>query len=150
MGRYTIDDGSIKVVLDKVITQYYSDLLNTKFKLVFDMKEIPTKLGSIRRVSEREKCSGIDADLMLIVAGVWWNKTENASKEALIDHELAHVEYVIKEDGSKQYKMRKHDIEEFLSVVERHGAWTIQLHMFNEVLRKGIDEKIANVAKGLN
>lgn len=134
MGRYIIDNGSIKVVLDKVIAEYYSDLLNTKFKLVFDMKEIPTKIGSIRKVSEREKCSGIDADLMLIVSDIWWHKSEDHLKEALIDHELAHVEIVTKEDGSKQYKMRKHDIEEFLSIIKRRGAWTPKLHEFQEEL----------------
>ena len=136
MSRYKLDDGNIKQILNKVISEHYLDLTQTKFKLVFDGKEMPTKLGAIRKVSEREKCSGVDADLMLIVSEIWWRKSEDHLKEALICHELAHVEIVIKEDGSKQYKMRKHDIEEFLSVIKRHGAWNLTLRNLKELFEK--------------
>ena len=136
MSRFKLDDGSIKQVLNKVISEHYQDLTQTKFKLVFDMKEFPSKLGAIRKVSEREKCSGIDADLMIIISELWWNKVEDKTKEALIDHELAHVECIIKKDGSKQYKMRKHDVEEFFLVVARRGAWSPALHMLQEMLGK--------------
>jgi hypothetical protein len=67
-----------------------------------------------------------------------------AKKRALIDHELSHAGIVLNKDGEPKYdergrniwRTRKHDIEEFRDVVERHGCYKRDLTLFAEALLK--------------
>jgi hypothetical protein len=57
------------------------------------------------------------------------------SKRALIDHQLCHAQITMDADGNPKMndrdrlvcRVRKHDVEEFRVIVERHGAWTQDL-----------------------
>ena len=63
---------------------------------------------------------------------------------ALIDHELCHATRALDkwfapandEKGRSAWRMRKHDIEEFRCIVERHGCYKQDLVKFAEVLLK--------------
>jgi len=61
-----------------------------------------------------------------------------AQVEALLDHELCHCQ--VKRDklddmvrdssGRPEWRMRKHDVEEFEDVVKRHGCWKREIAQF--------------------
>ena len=63
---------------------------------------------------------------------------------ALIDHELCHATRALDrfyapandEKGRAVWRMRKHDIEEFRCIVQRHGCYKKDLEAFAEVLLK--------------
>lgn len=63
-------------------------------------------------------------------------------KRALVDHELCHaapvlnkqLEPVYNEAGRAVYRSRKHDIEEFRCIVERHGCYKRDLEEFAKAL----------------
>jgi len=63
---------------------------------------------------------------------------------ALIDHELCHATRALDkwfapandEKGRAVWRMRKHDIEEFRCIVERHGCYKKDLEAFAQVLLK--------------
>jgi len=82
---------------------------------------------------------------------------------ALIDHELCHATRALDkwfapandEKGRAVWRMRKHDIEEFRCIVERHGCYKQDLVKFAEVLLKhggnlvfpGMGETVAAVTE---
>lgn len=67
-----------------------------------------------------------------------WDEFSPAQKAALIDHELSHCrvelndagEIVTDEKGRPVCRMKKHDLEEFRGVVERHGLYLDDLKAF--------------------
>ncbi|MCI0543031.1 MAG: hypothetical protein L0Z49_01125, partial [Actinobacteria bacterium] len=49
-----------------------------------------------------------------------WDQAPEPARAALVDHELCH--YRIDADTG-ELKITAHDVEEFIEVVARHGAW---------------------------
>jgi predicted metallopeptidase len=67
------------------------------------------------------------------VAADTWEALNEAQRRALIDHELMHC--AIGKKG--KLELRPHDVEEFATIVERHGFWKWDLREFMERV-KGI------------
>lgn len=83
----------------------------------------------IRRTTEKDRVAGL-ADAVLIIDGNRLDEWTAETVDALIDHELQHLEIVYKDGeiardncGRPKLKLRKHDaqIGVFYSVIERHG-----------------------------
>lgn len=53
-----------------------------------------------------------------------WRDLDDSQRVALVDHELSHcaVDYD-DETGEPVLKMRTHDVEEFIGVINRNGLW---------------------------
>ncbi len=49
---------------------------------------------------------------------------------------LLNSDFKLDERGRKCYRMRKHDLEEFSEIVERHGLWKKDLEHFAAALRR--------------
>jgi len=101
-------------------------------------------LGKCIRVSDLYK-EFSEFDAIILLNSEVWNDIEftREKKLALIDHELCHLapkyddetgEPVVDERGRQVYRTRKHDLEEFSGIVERHGCWKRDLERFAEVL----------------
>ncbi len=99
-----------------------------------------------RTVARIEKISGLKAFLwtkrdgsqdqfflIQIVAPLWYELKE-PQQIAVLDHELCHIEA---DEETGFLTLRKHTIEEFPEIVERHGAWHDGLVIFNHALQKG-------------
>ena len=81
--------------------------------------------------------------MILLNREVWMDGEFTPQKKAaLIDHELCHAapqlgkdfEPVYDEQGRQLYRSRKHDIEEFREIVQRHGCYKRDLEEFAKVL----------------
>ena len=59
-----------------------------------------------------------------------WLQLPIEKRRALIDHELCHCAAEMDENSDVTYSTRPHDVEEFQAILERHGAWTIDLEQF--------------------
>lgn len=68
-----------------------------------------------------------------------WEFLELSQHEAVVDHELTHC--MLDEDG-KPY-IRDHDVEEFRSILERHGFWRDGLRQFVEAAQGELFEAAA-------
>lgn len=74
-------------------------------------------------------------DFVILLNKDAWQTLNTNERRALIDHELCHATVVIDADDNPKLddqdrlvcRIRKHDVEEFKAVTERHGLWTSHL-----------------------
>lgn len=113
------------------------------------------RLGRCRILSELDRqLTGFDVVILLHNCLLGEAKDTAKLQEAVLDHELCHV--AIQEDtqdaGPKydgheriKYRCRRHDLEEFREIIERHGAYkpdvgefanTVQETLFDEAEEK--------------
>lgn len=88
----------------------------------------------------------VDWDFVILLNRETWMDMDftPAKKRALIDHELSHAGIALTKDlepkyderGRNVWRIRKHDIEEFRDVVERHGCYKQDLVRFADALLK--------------
>lgn len=64
-------------------------------------------------------------DFIIEVDERYWDLLSLEQQEALIDHALSHCER-----DAKGWYLRDHDVEEFRSILERHGFWRNGLEEF--------------------
>ena len=96
-------------------------------------------LGRARKVSDLDY-QLMEYDFVIqLNRDVWAGDIlSDAQKEAIVDHELCHCDLKIGDDGEPArdelgrivWRIRKHDIEEFAAVVERHGLWKRDVEQF--------------------
>lgn len=85
-------------------------------------------------------------DLVVLLRQAFWTdpRVTDPQRRALLDHELCHATWrcddqgapLLDERGRYVYRTRKHDIEEFRCIVDRHGAWTADLERFARTLQE--------------
>ena len=98
-----------------------------------------------------KKCGGVEReahghDFIIILNYEFWHdaKTTDKQRLALMDHELCHAAVQTDKEGDEisdtkgryVYRCRKHDIEEFREIVERHGLYKSDLQAFAESIRQ--------------
>jgi len=132
----------IKEIAETLIPQYHMHLSHAK--IAFLMKKAPenssgpnpSKRARIRRaMATASACSHkmnilSGYDFILEVDEVYWDVLTLDQQMALIDHELSHM--MKDEDG---FYCADHDVEEFISIVERHGAWDRGLEAMHGVMQ---------------
>jgi hypothetical protein len=111
------------------------------------------KLGQCRKSSDldREMYSGFDFVILLNEEA--WPRLSGEQRRALIDHELCHAALSMDANGEPKYndrdrlccRIKKHDVEEFRCIVERHGLYTqdladIAVAAINDAKRPLLDE----------
>lgn len=90
-------------------------------------------LGKCRKASDLDR-ELAPYDFVILLHRPWWESvlTSEAAREAILDHELTHcaraldaITGAVKRDerGRCQWRLRKHDVEEFAEIVHRHGLY---------------------------
>jgi hypothetical protein len=101
-------------------------------------------LGKCVKVSDLNK-EFADFDFIIVLNKEYWLEFDDKQKLALVDHELCHAapkvsdetgEHIHDERGRKVWRIAKHDLEEFLGIVRRHGCWKRDLERFAEAIEK--------------
>ena len=88
------------------------------------------------------------AFFLITIARDIWDGLDQRKREALVDHELTHCAVQIDDTtGEAVLALRGHDLEEFASVVQRHGLWSDDLEFFVTSLPA---EQLAFVGANLN
>lgn len=86
---------------------------------------------------------GFQPDFIMLIDRNIWAGLDLRQKLALVDHELCHMAQATDADGAPRFNqvtgepiwvIRGHDVEEFGSVVERHGLWNDDLLTFARVI----------------
>lgn len=94
-----------------------------------------TKMGQCRKSSDLDREMYAGFDFVILLNEEAWGGLNTAQKSALIDHELCHAALSMDSNGEPKYndrnrlccRIKKHDVEEFRCIVERHGLWTQDL-----------------------
>lgn len=104
--------------------EYHADLAGYAIALLFVPKPKTSKgnivVGEAHVLLGRTRfLSGLHGTITL--AWEWWQEATTAQQQALIDHELSHFDA---DDERECLRIRGHDVEEFIEIMARHGAWT--------------------------
>ena len=72
-------------------------------------------------------------DFIIEINKIDWVELDEKAREALVYHELCHITYKEK-DGNLKWKVKDHDIEEFLMVAEIYKDWREELTQLKDNL----------------
>ena len=102
-------------------------------------------LGKCVKASELQR-ELVDWDFVILLNYEVWNSKEfdRAKKVALLDHELCHTGQALDKDGEpkvdakgrKVWRVVRHEIEEFVGVIQRNGCYKRDLQIFAETIMK--------------
>lgn len=147
-------------IVDRLIPKYHGHLMETKVLCLFRSKH--KRKGGRQIWADARKVGGLMAFLadandppdeteidpndvaffLIEFAEDLWPAFTDAQKEALCDHELAHLCAEPTEDGGITLKTRSHDLEEFCAVVERHGLWAPDVEVFAHAASKALQRSM--------
>lgn len=136
-------------VMEDLIPKHHQHLKDAKIAMAWNFSwkaDVDGRLilGKCKKVAPIDReLHGFDFVIMLNFD--IWNSAEFADKQriALVDHELCHAEMAVDEEtgeqkadeaGRLQWRMRKHDIEEFREIVQRHGLYKADLVDFAKTI----------------
>jgi len=129
---------SVAEISKGLIRKFHSDLVNTKIAYLYKNK--PIKARGKEVIAFSSKCSGIvkvlsEYDVIMIVSYPAFQQLTDDHKIAIIDHELTHL--LVDEDSTGAPKLRilAHDVEEFSSIIERHGLYQQDLVRLGKVIQ---------------
>jgi hypothetical protein len=138
-------------MLNELIEQHHEDLTNARIALAWNLSWKPdvdgrVTLGKCKRATDLDReLAAYDFVIILRQEFMEDGAVEDWQRLALLDHELSHAavkldpktdEPVEDERGRTVYRMVKHDIEEFSSVVARHGIYKRDLEHFAMALQQ--------------
>lgn len=136
-------------ILSEVREEFHEELRGASIALAWQRSLKPDTdghlvLGKCMKASDLQR-ELVDYDFVILLNSEVWNDEGFTieKKRALIDHELCHAapavdketeEQKVDERGRRVWRLRKHDIEEFREIVERHGCYKSDLEAFAEAL----------------
>jgi hypothetical protein len=124
-----------------LIYDYHTDLAVARIRYLFRSETATSKGKEIW--GKARKVSGLNAWLageestyegteplpffVIEISEPVWRKLDDKGKRALVDHELMHCDIDL---DSGKYNIVPHDLEEFNSIVRRHGLWRADVEFF--------------------
>lgn len=154
------EDHPAYAMMRDLISRYHEDLTQARIALAWHKDVKPDQdghimLGKCILVTDLQK-ELMEYDFIIVVNEQAWANPQfdDKKKLALLDHELCHAtekldsedEPVHDERGRHVYRVRKHDIEEFREVVQRHGTWKDDLQLFADALLSEAGNKTRTAA----
>jgi len=126
-------------IMEQLIASEHGDLKGTKIVIAWRIgwridANGHLRLGQCRKRGDLDR--ELDSfDFVILLNKEAWPGMNDSQKVALIDHELCHAQVVVDADGEPKKddrgrfvcRIRKHDIEEFRDIVDRHGLYTDDL-----------------------
>jgi hypothetical protein len=133
-------DDSVGTIAGGLIPNYHAEIASARIKYVFvseaAMKGGRELMGRVKKVSGFLEWA-IECDFLIEVALNRWNELETHQRTALVDHllEMCTGEEDEK-SGGMRWKLREPDVQEFSSILDRHGAWHTTLAGFVSVAKR--------------
>ena len=127
-------------LLTEIRKQFHAHLEAAKIGLAWRMgwksdTDGHMTMGQCRKSSDLDREMYAGFDFVILLNEEAWPTLNDSHKRALIDHELCHAAITMDADGNPKYndrdrlccRVKKHDIDEFKCIVERHGLYTQDL-----------------------
>lgn len=140
----------------KIRKKYHDGIRKAKIGLMWLLKVKSDSdghllLGKCKKASDFQRELS-EFDFVILLNKEMWEhpKFGHKRQKALLDHELCHASAVYDDEGHRVktirgkyvFRTRKHDIEEFREIVERHGCYKRDLEEFAESLKKGRKHRV--------
>lgn len=125
----------VRSLVKHIRGKYYEKFSKAKIVIIMRLGKWD-KWGTMQRVSAKQRQAGIDGDYILTLNGTAWPEMSSKQQKALVDHELLHMAKKKTKSGIS-WKLRHHDVEEFIGIAKRYGSWTPNLKALQDVLSKG-------------
>jgi len=139
------DSEELEALAAKVIDQYRGSALRPNLlghtpKIKYFLKRrMKRALGTCERARKAWKLlSGYD--YIITVQRAFWDRAPHEDREALLLHELKHIQYIeptLDDEGEikrpARWSLARHDVEEFCDVVRNYGPWTPNIKSMVEV-----------------
>jgi hypothetical protein len=130
----------VEKIANKLLPTYHPELATARIQYVFvdeaSKKNGQPVLGKARRVSGVLEFL-LAKDFLVEIALDEWNKASDRQREALVDHLLESCTGIEDDKtGELKWAMRTPDVQEFTSILHRHGAWTETLAGMIEVAQR--------------
>jgi len=137
MGQTYENAEGVESIASQLIPAHHPELATARFRYVF--KEKAGKKGGKVVYGTVKKCSDlmiflIESDYLIEVALDAWNPLDGPKRTALVDHLLERCfGEEDEETGDMKWKLREPDVQEFSTILRRHGAWNDDLVNFVSV-----------------
>jgi hypothetical protein len=142
----------VEEIANKLMPTYHPELTTARVEYIFvdkaSQKNGRPVLGRAKRVSGAIEFL-LEKDFLLEVALDCWNDASPRQREALVDHLLESCTGTEDEKtGDMKWSMRTPDVQEFTSIIHRHGAWTEELAgMVTVAQRLNVEERVQEVVE---
>ena len=129
MSREYVENNEVEQIAEELIPHMeWRDTPEIKFLMLVADKSIYA--GKCSKATGKWKYL-TDKDFIIEVWDGFWKTADTKAKEALVYHELKHIDFLEDEEtGEIVWKLRRHDVEEFHDVVEKYGYWNEALKEF--------------------
>jgi len=139
---------SVEATALKLIPNFHPELATARIKYIYVDKASQESgrpvMGKVRKVSGALQFL-LDIDFLIEVALDVYNDLQPDQKTALVDHLLERC--FGEEDeksGEMKWQVRKPDVQEFASILQRHGAWNEELDGFVSIAKNVRVEDLVN------
>lgn len=144
-------------LMNKLINKFHPDLIETNIALAWNYTWKPDidghlTLGRCKKASDLDKVVPSPFDFIITLFHEFWHDSAvtNDQRCALLDHELCHAAVKLNNDGRVAKdeedhvvcRIKRHDVEDFIDIIERYGVHTPQLERLAFTLRQLKKEKI--------
>jgi hypothetical protein len=137
----------------ELLEAHHQEVLDARFALAWHTGWKPDDdgrltLGMCQKASDlsREIHDAAAYDFVILLNQNFYDDelVTDTQRRAVLDHELCHASVkldghgdpVIDERGRIQYRIRKHDLEEFSTIAQRYGCWKRDIETFAQSLAR--------------
>ena len=148
------DDGEMTRIASRLIGKVstFSHLAECRFVFVFRHGKWESKgdpvFGQVKIVNEIDNAimdfeAGVEnVDVCIIMNYDVWQDAQPKEREAIMDHQLSHIDRDTTENGVR-WSTRKHDVEEFVGTLRRHGTtWSARLQVMEKALKEHLQARL--------
>lgn len=130
---------SVQSLAQSLIPTYHPELATARVAYMF-IDRVPKK-GGRELYGKAVKVSGrwenlTELDFCLEVSLPKWNELNDDQRAAIVDHLLERCSGEEQEDGSVKWVLREPDVQEFSTILQRHGVWNDSLTSFVRVAKE--------------
>jgi hypothetical protein len=133
----------VEKIAKKLIPKYHSHLATCKIAYLYKNKTMKSKGVEVAATAEKiskkhHVLSGYH--FLITTAYPTWKELSDKQKLAVVDHELEHC--FVEDDektGEPKYSILPHDVEEFGSIIKRHGLYTTNLVRIGRVVEDALE-----------
>lgn len=140
---------SVEVLAQQAIPMFHPHLATARISYVYvdtaAMKNGRPILGKVRKVTGILEFM-LEKDFIVEVPLDQWNELADTQRHALVDHLLERCYGEEQEEnGEMKWSTREPDVQEFSTILRRHGAWNDDLAGFVSVAKTvNVDEMVAD------
>ena len=141
---------TVEEVASRLIPTYHSEIASARIQYIYEdtasQKNGRPVFGKVRKVTGAMEYL-LEKDFIVMVALDCWNDMDESHRTALVDHLLERCSGEEDEkSGDMKWVLREPDVQEFTTILRRHGAWTVDLEGLVSVAKEiQIEERVQEV-----